>query len=79
MNIKLRVVELLGDGEIRGRGDFEFNTTPSQNDRIALAGPIDLEIMRVAYIEHTPVKLPKIDETEDMEPCTMVYVEFESR
>ena len=80
MSIILRVVELFGDGETKGRGDFEFQTTPSPNDRIVLDGPMDLETMRVVYVEHTPVKKPpEFREEEGMEPFTMVYVEFESR
>ena len=80
MSIILRVVELFHDGEIKGLGDFEFSHVPSPNDRVVMPAPSgDLDIMRVAYVEHSPVKIPKSSVTEDMEPNVMVYVEFADR
>ena len=80
MSIILPIVELLNDGKIKGLGNHEFQLPPSTKDRIVVPGPMgDLEIMRVVYIEHSPVKDPRVLETEDMEPATRVYVEFEER
>jgi len=80
MSIIVPIVEILKDGGIDGRGEYEFQYLPSPNDRIVVEAPSsDLDIMRVAYVEHSPVKIPRNDITEDMEARTTIYVEFAGR
>lgn len=80
MSIVVPVVELLNDGEIKGLGDHEFQHLPSPNDRVVVAAPSgDLDIMRVVYVEHSPIKIPRNKVTEDEEPTTTIYVEFAGR
>jgi hypothetical protein len=61
MTITVRVDELRHDGEIVGRGEYEFIQLPSPGDRLFLhsrgIGPT--EIVRVLYAEHHPVVIPK--------------------
>ena len=80
MSIQARVVEVLHDGDIRGRGESEFLYLPSPGDRVVLTGPRgDLDIMRVLYVEHSPVQIPRAKAYEDTEPTVTIYVEFAER
>lgn len=56
MSIEARVVEVLRDGDTQGRGNYEFLSIPSPGDRVILTAPAgDLDIMKVLYVEHSPV------------------------
>lgn len=76
MSIALPVVEIIKDG-IKGRGEYEFCSVPAIGDRIVIpSGMGELDIMRVLFVEHSPVSLPKSRLTEEKVPSITLYVEF---
>ncbi len=52
-------VSVVGTNEASGWGDFNFLHVPSPEDRIVI-GNIrgSLDVLRVLYVEHHPVKVP---------------------
>jgi len=56
MTVHANIHEVLHDGGISSRGDHEFVQLPSAGDRIVLPNARGaLDIMRVLYVEHSPV------------------------
>jgi hypothetical protein len=71
------IVELLRNGENKSRGEFEFNAIPASGDRIVIpSGMGGLDIMKVVYIEHSPILLPKKFYNEEKVSSTRIFVEI---
>lgn len=77
MEIKIPIIEVLHNDEIKGRGEFEFSHIPAIGDQIIIpSGMGGLDIMKVLYVEHTPVSLPRKFYNEDSVPTINLYVEW---
>ena len=51
--------QIVGTGEGSGYGNFNFGHMPSPGDRIVIGNSQgSLDILRVLWIEHHPVKIP---------------------
>ena len=76
MAIKISIIEVLHNDDKRGRGEFEFSHIPANGDQIVIpSGMGDLDIMKVLYVEHSPVSLPRKFYNEDKQPTISLYVE----
>lgn len=75
----VKVIEVLSNGDTKGREEYEFIFLPSPGDRVVLQGGLgDLDIMNVLYVEHSPVKLPRYKASKK-NGSVMLYVEFIER
>lgn len=55
--VRATVIEVLGEDETSGRGDFDFVQLPEPGDRFTVpsqSGGID--VMRSLYVEHHPIR-----------------------
>lgn len=78
MPVAAPIIEVQRDGSSTPLGEHEFLIWPSPGDIIAMIGPgaMSFQFMRVLYVEHSPVALPRSIVTEDEQPRAAVYVEF---
>ena len=72
------VVEVLADNSTRPRGDFEFAAIPSFGHIVDLfdSSRTPSQLFRVLYVEHSPVKLPKLKVDDREQAEIVIYVEF---
>ena len=71
------IVEVLPNGDTKGRGEFEFRHIPANGDRLVIpSGHGSSDIVRVLYVEHTPAPLPRGPCTENQKPSLMIFVEY---
>lgn len=76
MIICIPIIEVLHNDELKGRGEFEFSFIPTSGDQIVIpSGMGDLDIMKVLYVEHSPIPLPRKFFNEEKKPSIRIYAE----